>query len=60
MFETNTILASKRSAATLFCQALSTQFYRKPRDRDVLWHRRIVPMSVMVFFAFPSGLDPGG
>ena len=52
--------ASKRSGAALFCQPLSAQFYRKPRDRDVCRHRRTVPMNVAVFFAFPTGLDPGG
>ena len=32
MLEANTILASKRSPAALFCQPFSAQFYRKPRD----------------------------
>ena len=55
-----TILASKRSPAALFCQPFSAKFFKKPRERDVRWRRRTVPMNVAVFSAFPSGLDPGG
>ena len=60
----------KRSRTTFFCQPLSAQFYRKPRDRDIHRHTSLrramyppgktVPMSVAVFLCFHSGLNPGG
>ena len=50
----------KRIRTTFFCQPLSAQFYRKPRDRDVRWRRRTVPISIAVFLCYHSGLDPGG
>ena len=41
--------SKQRSRTALFCQALSTQFYRKPRDSDIHRYRRTAPMRNTVF-----------
>ena len=49
---------SKRSFATLICQAFLPKNIPKSKDRHV--HGSSPPVSAAVFSAFPSGLDPGG
>lgn len=59
IFDRQFSLCHKRNPVARFCHTLLAQFYRKPRDHDILRHKAIVSMKFVIFFVYHSGLSPG-